>query len=316
MPLTAQARMFLEAVAALNRPGWEELTPQEGREAFNGLGDLFGEGPTISRIEDRSLPGGINIRLYADSVYADSDTDSKSETSQPAVIYFHGGGWVLGNLDTHDALCRRLAQASGCTIVSVDYSLSPEARFPTALQEGYEATTYVADHADELGVLGGKLAVAGDSAGGNLAAAVAMKARDEGGPAIELQVLLYPVIEPNFETDTYKQFAEKHGLSLANMQWFWQQYLGDQQPAALAAPSRAASHADLPTAHVVTAEYDVLRDEGEAYARMLALAGVPTTTRRYDGNLHGFMHFAGMFDDGVAAAHDVGKVLKQHLLNR
>ena len=310
MPLTAQAQTFLEAVAALNRPGWEELTPEQGREVFNALGDLFGEGPPISRVEDRSLPNGVDVRIYADPRSAGS-----VGLRQPVVMFFHGGGWVLGNLETHDSLCRRLAKESGCTIVAVDYPLSPEARFPQALQQCYDATMYVVDHADELGVLGDSLAVLGDSAGGNLAAALAMKSRDEGGPAIKLQVLLYPVIEPNFETETYKRFGEKHGLSRANMKWFWQQYLGDQQVVALAAPSRAASLTGLPPAHVVTAEYDVLRSEGEGYARSLSAAGVPTTTRRYDGNLHGFMHFAGMFDDGVAATRDVGNVLKQHLFN-
>ena len=311
MPLTVQAQAFLDAVAAQNPPAWEDLPPQQGREAFSGLIDLFGEGPSISRVENQSLPGGINVRIYADV-----RNDNESDARQPVVMYFHGGGWVLGNLDTHDALCRRLAKASNCTIISVDYSLSPEARFPVALQQCYDATMYVADHAQELGVRSGNLAVAGDSAGGNLAAAVALKARDEGGPTIRLQVLIYPVIEPNFETDTYQRFAENHGLSRSNMKWFWLQYLGDQAPVALAAPSRTASLARLPAAHVVTAEYDVLRDEGEAYARRLAAAGVPTTTRRYDGNLHGFIHFAGMFDDGVAATNDIGNILKQHLLNQ
>ena len=311
MPLTAQAQAFLDAVAAQNPPPWEDLTPQQGRDAFSGLIDLFGEGPSVSRIENASLPGGIDVRIYADS-----SGSNESDARQPAVLFFHGGGWVLGNLDTHDAMCRRLAKASGCTMISVDYSLSPEARFPTALRQCYDATTYVADHAEVLGVRSEHLAVMGDSAGGNLAAAVAIKARDEGGPAIKLQVLVYPVIEPNFETETYQRFAEKHGLSRSNMKWFWQQYLGDQEPVPLAAPLRADTLAGLPAAHVVTAEYDVLRDEGEAYARKLAADGVPATTRRYDGNLHGFIHFAGVFDDGLAATRDIGDVLKQHLLNQ
>lgn len=311
MPLTPQAQAFLDAVAAQNSPPWESLTPQEGRAAFSGLTELFGEGPVVSRVEDQTLPGGLGLRIYSDG----SESGGRS-ARQPAVMYFHGGGWVLGNLDTHDALCRRLAKASGCTIVSVDYSLSPEARFPQPLQECYDATKYVSDHADELGVLAGRMAVAGDSAGGNLAAAVAIKARDEGSPSIKLQVLIYPVIEPKFDTDSYEQFADNHGLSRENMKWFWQQFLGDQAPTPLAAPAQSASLAGLPSAHVITAQYDVLRDEGEAYARSLAAAGVPTSTRRYDGNLHGFIHFAGIFDDGLRATDDVAAVLRNQLLKQ
>jgi acetyl esterase len=307
MPLSEQAQAFIDAIAAANPPPWESLTPREGREAFSSL-DLFGEGPSLARVENRSLPGDINVRIFSDA-----EGDAAVER-RPAVLFFHGGGWVLGNLDTHDALCRRLAKKSSCTIISVDYSLSPEALFPTALQQCYDATRYVAEHADEIGVRRGRLAVAGDSAGGNLATAVAIKALDEGGPPIELQVLIYPVIEPTFETESYRQFGENHGLSRGNMEWFWQQYLGEQEPVPLAAPIRRESLAGLPRAHVITAEYDVLRDEGEAYAKKLSEAGVPTTIQRYDGNLHGFIHFAAAFDDGIAATHDVAKILNQHLL--
>ena len=309
MTLTPQAQAFLDLVAAQNRPRWEQLTPQQGRAVFAGLVDLFGEGPQISRVEDRLLPGDVPVRIYSDV-----GNDDRDSNRQPAVLYFHGGGWVLGDLETHDALCRRLAHASACTIIAVDYSRAPEARFPQALQECFDAMTYVADHAEALGLIPGRLAVAGDSAGGNLAAAVALKARDEGRTEIQLQVLIYPVIEPDFDRDSYQRFAEDFGLTRSTMQWFWQQYLGDQPPVPLAAPATAQSHAGLPTAHVITAEYDVLRDEGEAYADQLARAGVPTTTRRYEGNLHGFIQFAGMFDDGLLAASDIAKVLRQHLL--
>jgi acetyl esterase len=308
MPLTDQAQAFLDAIARENPPPWETLAPREGREVFSSMTDLVGEGPSLARVENRSLPGDIHVRIFSD------DSGDPAAERQPAVLYFHGGGWVLGNLDTHDALCRRLAKDSACTIISVDYSLSPEARFPTALQQCYEATRYVAEHAEKFGVRRGRLAVAGDSAGGNLAAAVAIQTRDQGGPPIDLQVLIYPVIEPNFETETYCRFGENHGLTRGNMEWFWQQYLGDQEPVPLSAPIRGTSLAGLPRAHVITAEYDVLRDEGEAYAKKLSEAGVPTTVQRYDGNLHGFMHFAAAFDDGIEATRDVAKILNHHLL--
>ena len=305
MPLTQQAQLFLDIIAEKNPPPWEELSPQEGRETFDGFIDLFGEGPDLARVEDHTLPGDVNVRLYADD----------SDEPQPAVMYFHGGGWVLGNIQTHDALCRRIAKASGCTVISVDYGLAPENPYPKPLNDCYSATLAVADRASDIHIDSQRIAVAGDSAGGNLAAAVSLRARDHGGPAIKLQVLLYPVIEPGFETESYQQFAESHGLTKENMKWFWEQYLGAQPAGPLAAISRAETLEGLPAAHVVTAEYDVLRDEGEAFARRLIAAGVPTTSKRYDGNLHGFMHFAGMFDDGLMATQEIAEVLKSHLLN-
>ena len=238
------------------------MSPQEGRETFDGFIDLFGEGPDLARVEDHTLPGDVNVRLYADD----------SDEPQPAVMYFHGGGWVLGNIQTHDALCRRIAKASGCTVISVDYGLAPENPFPKPLDDCYSATLAVADKASDIHIDSQRIAVAGDSAGGNLAAAVSLRARDHGGPAIKLQVLLYPVIEPGFETESYQQFAESHGLTKENMKWFWEQYLGAQPAGPLAAISRAETLEGLPAAHVVTAEYDVLRDEGEAFAgRLIAL---------------------------------------------
>lgn len=303
MPLNPQAQAFLDAIAANNPPGWEELSPQEGREAFAGFVELFGEGPALTRVEDHTLSGDVRIRLYAD------DDDGP----QPAVMYFHGGGWVLGNIQTHDALCRRLAKASRCAVISVDYGLAPENPFPKPLDDCYLATTEIASHAAEFNINADRLSVAGDSAGGNLAAAVSIRSRDDDGPSIKLQVLIYPVVNPDFETESYQRFATGHGLTRASMQWFWQQYIGDREAGPLAAISKADSLQGLPPAHIVTAEYDVLRDEGESLARQLVAAGVRTTSKRYDGNLHGFVHFAGMFDDGLQAAEDIGLVLKSHL---
>jgi len=308
MSLTEQAQAFLDVLAEQKPPRWEDLPTEDARSLFASLGDLFGTGPPVARIVDHVLPGNLKVR-----VYSNRREPLDGQGAQAAVMYMHGGGWVLGDLDTHDALCRRLAVESDCAIIAIDYALSPEARFPVALHQCYDATVHVANHADAFGVDPGRIAVAGDSAGGNLAAAVAMKARDQGGPPIRLQVLVYPVIEPSFDTSSYQAFAEQHGLTRASMQWFWQQYLGQQAPTPHAAPSLAASHEGLPPAHIVTAEYDVLRDEGEAYARQLSAAGVPVTHRRYDGNLHGFIHFAGAFDDGLTAAKDIAEILRSSL---
>ncbi|TWU54398.1 Carboxylesterase NlhH [Rubripirellula tenax] len=308
MSLHPQAQAFVDSIAERNPPAWQELTPDEARAAFAGLTELFGTGPDIKRVEDITLAGDIRARLYSDVV----------GQASPLVMFFHGGGWVLGSLDTHDAVCRRLAAMSQCTVISVDYQRSPESPFPGPVDECFRATAAVVDAAADFAIDAGKIAVAGDSAGGTLAAAVAIKARDQGGPAIRLQVLIYPVIAPDFETKSYRDYATGHGLTRATMEYFWRQYLGEQDPrdpnlSSLAVPSRAASHAGLPEAHVITAGYDVLSNEGEAYAKMLTAAGVTTTTKRYDSMLHGFVHFAGFFDTGIEATTEIAQRIRAKL---
>lgn len=308
MALTVQAQAFLDALQEQQPTPWHEMSPVEARSAFQELRELFGEGPQVAQIQDRQLPSGTQVRIYRDVA-----SESATSAPLPGVMFFHGGGWVLGNLNTHDALCRRVAKESGCVVVSVDYSLAPEAPFPQPLEECFSATQDIAKHASEFGIRPDRLAVMGDSAGGNLAAAVALKARDAGGPGIAFQLLIYPVIAPNFETSTYREFATGFGLARADMQWFWQQYLGNSAPSELAAPNQASSLENLPPAHVVTAEYDVLRDEGEAYAGQLEAAGVPVSRKRYSGNLHGFIHFSGLFDDGLAATTELAGILRDAL---
>ena len=304
MPLTHQAEQFLAAIAESDRPPWDALTPPQAREAFEALADLAGPIEELSRVEDRTIGGAIPIRIYCDRV---------DQVPPPAVMYFHGGGWVLGSIHSHDAVCRRIAKESGCCVISVDYRLAPEHPYPIPLDDCYGATRHVVDHASDFGIDPNRIALVGDSAGGNLAAAVSLKARDEGSLDIRLQILIYPVIERDFETPSYQQCAEGHGLSLADMRWFWNHYVGDRIPDHYAAPARATSHAGIAPAHVITAEYDVLRDEGEQYARQLAAAGIAVTSKRYDGNLHGFVQLAGAFDDGLAATRDLSEILKSQL---
>jgi len=236
----------------------------------------------------------------------------------PVVVYFHGGGWVLGNLDTHDSLCRRLASETGCVVVAVDYRLAPDAKFPAAFDDSFAATAYVSEHADEFNIDPTRLVVAGDSAGGNLAAAVAIRAAELGSPAIRSQVLIYPVVEPNFDTPSYLAHAAGFGLSRKTMMWFWEQYLASEQDALshYAVPSRATNLSELPPAHVITAEYDVLLSEGESYADLLQAAGVPTTIRRYDGMIHGFMHYPDVFDVGKQAISDLPSICAAYLKAR
>ncbi|MEO1525242.1 MAG: alpha/beta hydrolase [Planctomycetota bacterium] len=301
MTLHPQSKAFLTLAAESARPQWYEMPLAEARRIFDQFAPLLGEKPELDRIEDHLLEHGVRVRLY-----------SSGDTPRPVIMYFHGGGWVLGNIESHDPLCRRLAVESGCAVVSVDYRLSPESRFPGPVEDCYHATTWVREHADDLGVDANRIAVAGDSAGGQLSAAVCLKARDEDGPPIALQALLYPVVEPNFDTESYRAFADGYGLTRDTMRWFWEQFLGDQEPTPLAAPSLAQSLGGVPPAIVVTAEYDVLRDEGIALAEKMKTDGVDVQHVAYDGMLHGFIHFAGFFETGLEA----GKTIAVEIGNR
>jgi acetyl esterase len=210
----------------------------------------------------------------------------------PVVMFFHGGGWVLGDVKTHDRLVREIAIGVNAVVVFVSYTLSPEARYPSAVEQCYAATRYVHDHAATLNIDPSRLAVVGDSSGGNLAAAIALMAAQRGGPSLRLQVLLYPVLDCNFDTPSYDAFGEGFNLDRETMKWFWNLYAPDasvrRQP--LASPLRASlvELSLLPPALIVTSEYDVLRDEGEAYARKLVDAGISVTAIRIPGTVHGF----------------------------
>ena len=308
MTLHHQAQGFIAAVAAAGGPGWHEQSPAEGRAVFASFKDFWGDAPELQRVEEISVGENLKVRLYA---------AEKQTSDQPVVMYFHGGGWVLGDVDVYDCLCRQLAIETGFVIASVDYGLAPENKFPGPMEDCYAATEHVFSNAESLGIDRSRIAVAGDSAGGNLAAAVAMKARDQNGPPIRFQLLIYPVIEPDFETESYQKFGTGHVLTMADMKWFWQQYLRENSDAEnpLASPSKAESHVGLPPVHVITAQYDPLRDEGEGYASMLADAGVLVTQKQYPGMLHGFVHFRGLFDDGEQAMTDIANELKKHLSN-
>lgn len=272
----------------------------EARLLFNAL-DFFGVGPDMHAVTDFTVAGDIPIRVYQPVAAADCHSN---------IVFFHGGGWVLGNIGTHDSMCRLLAATAGSCVVSVDYRCAPEHRYPSALQDCFAATKIVAQQPDQIGLHHKPVVVAGDSAGGNLACAVSMMAKAIANLVIVGQVLIYPVVATDFETPSYNQFAQDHGLTREVMQWFWQQYLGDQQPDELADLLLADSFTGLPPTHIVTAEYDVLRSECEQLASRLSDDGVIVSTRQYDGMLHGFMHFLKAFDTGASAIADVGAVIR------
>lgn len=302
MTLDPQARAFLDQMVELGVPGIGELPPDEARAA----GDAAAEavfGPLVEvPCEDRTIPGpagAVPVRVYR-----------PGDEPAPVLIYFHGGGWVLGSLNTHHGVCATLARLSGCVVCSVDYRMAPEHRFPAAVEDAWASVTWAAENAEELGGVPGALAVGGDSAGGNLAAVCALRARD-AGLSLALQLLVYPVTDADLDTSTYLEFAEGYFLTRYSMEWFWGHYLpeGDRfHPDA--SPLRAEDVSGTAPALVMTAGFDPLRDEGEAYARRLEAAGVPVTLTRYDGMIHGFFRMPGVMDKASEALAEAAGALR------
>ena len=306
MPLDPQAKQIIDATAALNLPPMEKMTPEQAREGMRTRTAGLGPSEAVAAVKDHRVPvagGEITVRCYTPS----------GKGPFPALLFFHGGGWVIGDIDTHDGICRSLANHAGCVVANVDYRLAPEHRYPAAAEDSYAATRWVAEHAAQLGVDATRLAVGGDSAGGNLAAAVSLMARDRGGPALKLQLLVYPVTRHGYDTPSYRENAEGYLLTRTSMEWFWNHYLGPQgdgrQP--YASPLDAPSLERLPPAVVMTAEYDPLRDEGAAYADRLRSAGVPVTVTRYPGMIHGFFRMINIVDKARAARDEAAAALRK-----
>lgn len=259
----------------------------------------------VAEVRDVTLDtraGAVNARLYHPT----------PGTTLPLLVFIHGGGWVFGTLDTHDPLCRALAAAAEIAVLSLEYPRAPEHRYPAALDTVRAAVVAAVTEADTLGIDAGRIAVGGDSAGGNLSAALCLATRDEGGPAIAHQLLLYPVVDNDFTRASYVENATGYMLSSEMMQWFWAQYLGDAGRAAgaLATPIRADSLAGLPSATIVTAEFDPLRDEGIAYAERLKAAGVAVTHDHFPGVIHGFASMLGMLPQADVAVGTAARGLR------
>lgn len=225
----------------------------------------------------------------------------------PLVVYLHGGGWVLGDLDTHDDTCRRIAVGGSCTVVNVGYRLAPENPYPVPLEDCFAAVSWSSRHAADLSADPETIVIAGSSAGGNLAAAVTLMARAAGGPRIAGQILIYPVIDPRMDTESYRLFGRGYGLDREQMKWFWSSYVPDERAwhEPLVAPCLSGSLAGLPPALVITAECDPLRDEGEQYAQALRAAGVRVKLHRYEGQIHGFVPMRGILADADAALKEI-----------
>lgn len=308
MSLDAIVKGLLDQMAANPQPKLWELAPAQGREMYRAMAQLL-EPPAIAigKIDNLTMPGPAGetkLRVYTPV--------AGGATALPALVYFHGGGWVIGDLDTHDALCRTLANETGARVIAVDYRLAPEHKFPAAADDAYAAVKWVETNAATLAIDPNRIAVAGDSAGGNLAAVVSLMAKQKGGPRIVHQLLIYPVTQWKADTGSMSSFAEGYFLERKTMHWFFDQYASgadasDWRLSPLAAPDVAG----LPRAYIVTAGFDPLRDEGKAYADKLNRAGVAAVYIDYPGMVHGFFNMQAVLPAAREAIADAAKAVRQ-----
>jgi len=297
--LHPQARAYLDQLIASNAPPAHTLTPEQSRHFYLERRALQPEPPAVAEVRELSAEGplgAIPLRLYR-------PMGSKPEDLLPVLVYFHGGGWVIGDLDTHDTLCRELSNLSGAAVAAVDYRLAPEHRFPAAVDDASAATRWVHAHAASLGVDPERLAVGGDSAGGNLAAGVAIAARDAGDLPIAFQLLIYPVTDLRRGHDSYTRNGQGFGLTSDAMHYFHDHYIADaaQDLDWRASPLLCGKLAGLPPALVLTAGFDPLHDEGQAYADALAAAGNRVSHISFEGQIHGFILLGRIFDEANTA---------------
>jgi acetyl esterase len=306
MPIDPQAKALIEAMEG-SFPKLHEMPSgtEARRRIVEAMHDVQPDREPLHHVEDRRIPvegGEIGVRIYRPS----------DAPALPVVVFFHGGGWVLCDLESHDAMCRRMANTSGCIVVATDYRLAPEHRYPTAADDCYAALVWAAANAPSFGGDPTRLAIFGDSAGGNLAAVVAQMARDKGMPTLRLQILAYPVIDARCDSHSHRNIGRDYMLWTEEVQWCWQQYLSEaadgDEP--YASPIRASSLAGLAPALVMTPEFDPLRDEGEAYARALEAAGVPTKLERYDGMFHSFLTFTNLLPAADRAHEQIANALR------
>jgi acetyl esterase len=305
--LDAQIRNLLDEMQARGTPPVQDLSPVDARKTRNPVFIELGGPPAgFVKIHDTHMSGvpeKLPLRIYV----------PPGEGPFPALIYFHGGGWVIGNLDTHNSLCSLLAKGASCIVIAVDYRLSPESRFPAAVEDAFTATEWVAANAHEIHVDADKIAVGGDSAGGNLAAVVCHLAREKKKPTLVHQLLVYPVMNlSSFDTESYHEHGKGYILTAESMRYYRGHYLAHNDDALnpQASPLLAESFSDLPPAHIITAEFDVLMDEGAAYARKLKEAGIPVKYSCYEGMIHAFLSFSSVVDAARDAINEATSVLR------
>jgi acetyl esterase len=308
MPVHPQVAALLEQMREAGQPPFEHMSVPEARQAAWAFADLQGPGPEVASVQHRFIPGptaDLPVRIYT----------PEGQAPFPAIVYFHGSGWVILNIEICDPTMRALANDSGCVVVAVNYQKAPEHKFPVPFNDAWASTCWVAEHAEELGIDPARIAVGGDSAGGNLAAAVAIKAREEGGPALAYQLLVYPATEYDLDTPSCLENAEGYLLQRESMRWFWGHYLdgATDVPDWRAFPMRAASLADLPPALVVTAEFDPRRDDGRRYADRLRAEGVQITYREHAGMIHGFYWMQAVLDQSRNLHEEIAREVRAAL---
>ncbi len=304
-----KAQIVGEFVKSVRVPGYFPPLP-ELRQQLRTMVTLMDEpAPALPRIEDTKIPGPageIPARVYAASV---------GGAPRPAVAYFHGGGWVQGDLETHHGLCARLAQRSGALVVAIDYRLAPEHKFPAAVEDCLAAYRWLRTHGREIGADPARVAVAGDSAGGNLSAVVSQLAASGGTPVPTCQVLIYPGVDFSFETDSHRDLKDGHVIPRERLVWYAEQYLRSEADKAdlRASPLRAPSLAGQPPALIITAGFDPLRDEGRAYGDRLREAGVDAVHREYPGQIHAFVSLTKAIPQGLACTLEIAEYLRRRL---
>ncbi len=302
---------IIKQMAANPAPKMWDVGAPQARVMFHGMRELFApKGVPIGKVDSVEIPGPagpLAARIYTPVGLTGRVT--------PACVYYHGGGWVIGDLDTHDGICRRLANESGCRVISVDYRLAPENKFPAAFDDAYAALVWTEANASDHQINPNRLAVAGDSAGGNLAAAVALQARLKGGPQLKYQVLLYPVTQARADTPSMHDLAKGYFLEKASMDWFCDQYLPPEADPndPRVSPLAAKDVSGVAPAYVLVAGFDPLRDEGKAYAEKLKAAGVAVDFVAYDSMIHGFLGMEGLVPQATQALKDAAKALSNAL---
>jgi acetyl esterase len=307
MPLDPQVEGLLKDMAAAGGPPIHQLSVDEARTVAETMTTLAGDPIEVGSVRDITIPvdgGEIGARVYTPG----------GDGPHPAVMFFHGGGWVICSLDTHDNVARAICRDADAVVVSVDYRMAPEHRFPTAAHDCFAATEWVAENAASLDVDASRLALCGDSAGGNLSAVVSQMARDAGGPAVTYTALIYPAVDMTRKGGSLDENATGYFLETDGMQWFMNHYLTDAEKSdTKASPLLHSSLAGLPDCFVATCEYDPLRDEGEAYADALRANGVHVDSKRYDGLIHGAATMTGVLEGGRQLVADVAQHLRTAL---
>ncbi|HUU72210.1 MAG TPA: alpha/beta hydrolase fold domain-containing protein [Burkholderiales bacterium] len=309
MPLDPQVQAVLDAAKKANVAELWQLTPHDARAEYRRRTNRLKVDVDIHRFEDRDIDGSggkIPIRIY-------TPRELTSGEKLPVLVWYHGGGYVIGDLDTHDSACRALANEADCIVVAVDYRLAPEHKFPAAVDDCFASLKWVVKHADEINVDGTRIAVGGDSAGGNLAAVVSILARNAGSPKIAFQLLIYPVTAPEPETKSHHAFAEGYLLTRKTITWFFTQYIRSSKDVTdfRYAPLEADDLSSLPPSLIVVAGYDPLRDEGVEYAEALIHAGNRVRLSNYEGMVHGFYLMGGMVDASRRAISESAAMLRE-----